>query len=55
MDDGSNLANAIYRHERLLIAIWRWLDIKQLRGEPVTPEDVDMWRARLEREGVKPE
>lgn len=51
----SDLRDAAYRHERLLIAIWRWLDIKALRGEPVTQDDVDMWRARLEREGIKPE
>ena len=51
----NDLRDAAYRHERLLRAIWRWLDIKQLTREPVTPEDVDMWRARLEREGVKPE
>ena len=51
----SDLRDAAYRHERLLIAIWRWLDIKQLRGEPVTAADVDMWRERYEREGIKPE
>ena len=50
-----DLRDAAYRHERLLIAIWRWLDIKRLRGEPVTPEDVDMWREKIEREGIKPE
>ena len=50
---GSRLA--AYRLERLLIAISRWMDIKRLRGEPVTPEDVDMWRERLVRGGVKPE
>ena len=51
----SDSRDAAYRHEHLLRAIWRWLDIKALRGEPVTAEEVDTWRARLERDGVKPE
>ena len=51
-----DLRDAAYRHERLLIALWRWLDIKRLRGEPVTAADVDMWRERLERDyGIKVE
>lgn len=51
----SDLRTALYDCEHLLRELWRWLDIKALRGEPVTQADVDMWRARLEREGVKPE
>lgn len=51
----NDLRDAAYRHGRLLRAIWRWLDIKRLTREPVTQADVDMWRERLEREGIKPE
>ena len=51
----SDLRTALYDYEHLLRELWRWLDIKQLTREPVTPEDVDMWRARLEREGIKVE
>ena len=51
----SDLRTALYDYEHLLRERWRWLDIKQLTREPVTPEDVDMWRARLEREGIKAE
>ena len=51
----SDLRTALYDYEHLLRELWRWLDIKALRGEPVTPEDVDMWRERYEREGIKVE
>lgn len=51
----SDLRTALYDYEHLLRELWRWLDIKQLTREPVTPEDVDMWRERYEREGIKPE
>lgn len=54
MDGNANLANAIYRLERAVIALYRALDIMSLRGTPPTREEVDALRDKLEHEyGIK--
>ena len=49
--ESPTLRTAAYRHERLLRAMWRDMDVARLRGN--LPDDlVDGWRERLEKEGV---
>ena len=52
--ESPSLRTAAYRHERLLRAMWRDMDVARLRGH--LPDDlVDGWRERLEQEGVSVE
>ena len=52
--EGPTLRTAAYRHERLLRAMWRDMDVARLRGH--LPDDlVDGWREKLESEGVSVE